>query len=78
MALQSFAWFLDEIVEHAEIFLSLFTVDMDAVLELQPPDTWNGFPLFQILNDFLLNDGEFLARAARRRSPDKFDRCLKC
>ena len=49
---------MEEIVEHAEIFLSLFAVDMDSVLEQQPPDTWNSFPLFQILNDFLLKDGE--------------------
>lgn len=43
-------------VEHAETFLSLFAVDMDAALEVQPPDTWDSFPLFQLLNDFLRTD----------------------
>jgi hypothetical protein len=47
------------LVEHAEIFWSLFAVDMDAVLESQPPDTWDSFPLFQLLNDYLRNDGRF-------------------
>jgi len=44
-------------VEHAEIFWSLFAVDMDQVLAEQPPDTWDAFPLFQILNDYLRGDG---------------------
>lgn len=43
-------------VEHAETFLSLFAVDMDAALEVQPPDTWDSFPLFQLLNDSLRSD----------------------
>lgn len=45
---QAFAWFSDLLVEHAEIFWSLFAVDMDAVLEDQPADTWDSFPLFQV------------------------------
>jgi len=45
-------------VEHAEIFWSLFAVDMDQVLAEQPPDTWDSFPLFQILNDYLRMDGK--------------------
>ncbi|CAH1784696.1 unnamed protein product [Owenia fusiformis] len=53
---ESFAWFSELLVEHAEIFWSLFAVDMDAVLEMQPPDTWDSFPLFQMLNDYLRND----------------------
>ncbi|XP_064633820.1 calcium-dependent secretion activator 1-like isoform X2 [Lineus longissimus] len=53
---RAFAWFSDLLVEHAEIFWSLFAVDMDAVLESQPPDTWDSFPLFQLLNDYLRND----------------------
>lgn len=44
-------------MEHAEIFWSLFAVDMDQVLAEQPPDTWDAFPLFQILNDYLRTDG---------------------
>ena len=54
---QAFAWFSDLLVEHAEIFWSLFAVDMDAVLEMQPPDTWDSFPLFQLLNDYLRTNG---------------------
>lgn len=55
---QAFAWFSDLLVEHAEIFWSLFAVDMDAVLEMQPPDSWDSFPLFQLLNDYLRTDGK--------------------
>ncbi|XP_044576566.1 calcium-dependent secretion activator isoform X2 [Cotesia glomerata] len=53
---EAFAWFSDLLVEHAEIFWSLFAVDMDKVLSEQPPDTWESFPLFQILNDYLRLD----------------------
>ncbi|KAM3915479.1 calcium-dependent secretion activator 1 isoform 6-T6 [Leptodactylus fuscus] len=53
---EAFAWWSDLMVEHAETFLSLFAVDMDAALEVQPPDTWGSFPLFQLLNDFLRTD----------------------
>jgi hypothetical protein len=55
--LQAFAWFSDLLVEHSEIFWSLFAVDMDNILAEQPPDTWDSFPLFQILNDYLRTDG---------------------
>lgn len=54
---QAFAWFSDLLVEHAEIFWSLFATDMDQVLAEQPPDTWDSFPLFQIMNDYLRSDG---------------------
>lgn len=43
-------------VEHAEHFLSLYGVDMDAALEIQSPESWDSFPLFQLLNDFLRID----------------------
>ncbi|XP_033214599.1 calcium-dependent secretion activator isoform X3 [Belonocnema kinseyi] len=52
----AFAWFSDLLVEHAEIFWSLFAKDMNKVLSEQPPDTWDSFPLFQILNDYLRTD----------------------
>uniref|UniRef100_A0A671LU98 Ca2+-dependent activator protein for secretion a n=1 Tax=Sinocyclocheilus anshuiensis TaxID=1608454 RepID=A0A671LU98_9TELE len=52
----AFAWWSDLMVEHAETFLSLYAVDMDAALEVQPPDSWDSFPLFQLLNDFLRID----------------------
>ena len=57
--MQAFAWYSDLMVEHSEIFWSLFAVDMDAVLELQPPDTWDSFPLFQNLNDYLRVHGSY-------------------
>ncbi|XP_041445238.1 calcium-dependent secretion activator 1 isoform X22 [Xenopus laevis] len=53
---EAFAWWSDLMVEHAETFLSLFAVDMDAALEVQPPDSWESFPLFQLINDFLRSD----------------------
>ncbi|XP_071403069.1 calcium-dependent secretion activator 1-like, partial [Centroberyx affinis] len=53
---EAFAWWSDLMVEHAETFLSLYSVDMDAALEVQPPDSWDSFPLFQLLNDFLRID----------------------
>nr|XP_042901985.1 calcium-dependent secretion activator isoform X9 [Parasteatoda tepidariorum] len=53
---EAFAWFSDLLVEHAEIFWSLFAVDMDTVLAEQPPDTWDSFPVFQVLNDYLRVD----------------------
>ena len=39
LSLKAFAWFSDLLVEHSEIFWSLFGVDMDSVLNEQPPDT---------------------------------------
>lgn len=53
---EAFAWFSDLLVEHCEIFWSLFAVDMDAILGIQPPDTWCSFPLFQVLNNYLRLD----------------------
>lgn len=32
---------------------------MDSVLVQQPPDTWESFPLFQVLNNYLRVDGEY-------------------
>ncbi|XP_030071748.1 calcium-dependent secretion activator 2 isoform X2 [Microcaecilia unicolor] len=53
---EAFAWWPDLMAEHAEIFWSLFSVDMDAALEGQSQDSWDSFPLFQLLNNFLRND----------------------
>nr|XP_046236099.1 calcium-dependent secretion activator 1 isoform X1 [Scatophagus argus] len=53
---EAFAWWSDLMVEHAETFLCLYSTDMDAALEVQPPDSWDSFPLFQLLNDFLRVD----------------------
>ncbi|XP_033017405.1 calcium-dependent secretion activator 2 isoform X18 [Lacerta agilis] len=53
---EAFAWWPDLLAEHGEKFWSLFTVDMDSTLEAQPQDSWDTFPLFQLLNNFLRND----------------------
>ncbi|KAJ3596236.1 hypothetical protein NHX12_002645 [Muraenolepis orangiensis] len=42
--------------EHAESFLSLYRSDMDTVLQQQPVDCWDSFPLFQLLNNYLSSD----------------------
>ncbi|TNN88206.1 Calcium-dependent secretion activator 1 [Liparis tanakae] len=55
---EAFAWWSDLMVEHAETFLCLYSADMDAALEVQPPDSWDSFPLFQLINDFLRMDCE--------------------
>ena len=60
ICLQAFAWWPDLLAEHAEKFWALFTVDMDTALEAQPQDSWDSFPLFQLLNNFLRNDGKHL------------------
>uniref|UniRef100_A0A8C5HAV9 Calcium-dependent secretion activator 1-like n=1 Tax=Gouania willdenowi TaxID=441366 RepID=A0A8C5HAV9_GOUWI len=52
----AFAWWSDLMVEHAETFLCLYSSDMDSALEVQLPDSWDSFPLFQLLNDFLRMD----------------------
>ncbi|KAM6096444.1 calcium-dependent secretion activator 2 isoform 6-T6 [Chlamydotis macqueenii] len=53
---EAFAWWPELLAEHAEKFLSLYSVDMDSVLEAQPQDSWDSFPLFQLLNNALRND----------------------
>ncbi|XP_053921569.1 calcium-dependent secretion activator 2 isoform X4 [Cuculus canorus] len=53
---EAFAWWPELLAEHAEKFLSLYSVDMDSVLETQPQDSWDSFPLFQLLNNALRND----------------------
>ncbi|XP_060135555.1 calcium-dependent secretion activator 2 isoform X8 [Zootoca vivipara] len=53
---EAFAWWPDLLAEHGEKFWSLFTVDMDSALDAQPQDSWDTFPLFQLLNNFLRND----------------------
>lgn len=55
---QPLAWFSDLLVDHCEIFFSLFIVDMNAVLDEQPPNNWDSFSLFQVLNNFLVYEGK--------------------
>ncbi|XP_036373423.1 calcium-dependent secretion activator 2 isoform X3 [Megalops cyprinoides] len=53
---EAFSWWPEIMAEHAETFLSLYSVDMDATLQIQPQDSWDSFPLFQLLNNFLRTD----------------------
>ncbi|KAM6137518.1 calcium-dependent secretion activator 2 isoform 4-T4 [Pterocles gutturalis] len=53
---EAFAWWPELLAEHAEKFLSLYSVDMDSALEAQPQDSWDSFPLFQLLNNALRSD----------------------
>uniref|UniRef100_A0A8C3EEY5 Calcium dependent secretion activator 2 n=1 Tax=Corvus moneduloides TaxID=1196302 RepID=A0A8C3EEY5_CORMO len=53
---EAFAWWPELLAEHAEKFLSLYSVDMDSALQAQPQDSWDSFPLFQLLNNALRND----------------------
>ncbi|KAH8853555.1 Calcium-dependent secretion activator 1 [Schistosoma japonicum] len=53
---EAFSWFQDLLTEHAELFWNFFSVDMVAVLEIMPPDCWDSFPLFQLLNDYLSSE----------------------
>ncbi|GCB74606.1 hypothetical protein scyTo_0003697, partial [Scyliorhinus torazame] len=69
---EAFAWWSDLMVEHAETFLSLFAVDMDAALETQAPDTWDSFPLFQLLNDFLRSEYNLLNGKFHKHLQDVF------
>lgn len=66
---QAFAWFADLLTEHAEIFWSLFAVDLAAALAVQPADTWDAFPLFQLLNDYLCEEGASLSRTRLPHDP---------
>lgn len=53
---QAFSWWPELMAEHAETFLSLYRADMDAALHVQPVDSWDSFPLFQLHNNFLRMD----------------------
>ncbi|CAL7937292.1 unnamed protein product [Xylocopa violacea] len=73
---KAFAWFSDLMVEHAEIFWSLFAVDMDKVLAEQPPDTWDSFPLFKIMNDYLREDDNLKNGRFHQHLRDTFSRMV--
>ncbi|XP_056242825.1 calcium-dependent secretion activator 2 isoform X4 [Seriola aureovittata] len=53
---EAFSWWPELMAEHAETFLSLYKADMDAALQVQAVDSWDSFPLFQLLNNFLRTD----------------------
>ncbi|VDD93883.1 unnamed protein product [Enterobius vermicularis] len=72
---KAFAWFSDLLAEHAEIFWQLYAVDLDATLAVQPENTWDSFPLFQLLNDYLVTDkhlknGHFHKKLAEQFAPN--------
>lgn len=50
---EAFQQYYDLLIEHEEIFWSLFAVDMEHVIDQQPIESWDSFPLFQLLNDYL-------------------------
>ncbi|CAF0842404.1 unnamed protein product [Adineta steineri] len=61
---EAFQQYNDLLIEHEEIFWSLFVVDMEHVIDQQPIESWDSFPLFQLLNDYLrvhesLSQGRF-------------------
>ncbi|KAM3870352.1 calcium-dependent secretion activator 2-like isoform 2-T2 [Diretmus argenteus] len=53
---EAFSWWPEVMAEHAETFMCLYRADMDAALQVQPVDSWDSFPLFQLLNNFLRTD----------------------
>ncbi|KAM6926543.1 calcium-dependent secretion activator 2 isoform 2-T2 [Lycodopsis pacificus] len=53
---EAFSWWPELMAEHAEAFLSLYRAHMDGALQVQPVDSWDSFPLFQLLNNFLRLD----------------------
>ncbi|CBY12683.1 unnamed protein product [Oikopleura dioica] len=57
---EAFPWFPAAMRDHNELFWFQFSVEMDLILEAQPSDCWDSFPLFQLLNDFFASSGHVL------------------
>lgn len=55
---QAFSWWPELMAEHATHFLSLYQAHVDSALAVQAVDSWDSFPLFQLLNNFLRTDRE--------------------
>lgn len=53
---EAFSWWPELMAEHAAHFLSLYQADVDSALAVQAVDSWDSFPLFQLLNNFLRTD----------------------
>ena len=68
LCIQAYPWFVSLIVEHSEKFWTLFGASMDSILKQQPKDNWDSFPLFQIINDYLITDGEIFTLSPKERS----------
>ncbi|XP_071316192.1 calcium-dependent secretion activator 2 isoform X5 [Trachinotus anak] len=69
---EAFSWWPELMAEHAETFLSLYRADMDAALQVQPVDSWDSFPLFQLLNNFLRNDSHLCNGMFHKHLQDLF------
>ncbi|XP_014025428.2 calcium-dependent secretion activator 2 [Salmo salar] len=69
---EAFSWWPEMMAEHAETFLSLYTVDMDGALQVQPVDSWDSFPLFQLLNNFLRCDSHLCNGMFHKHLQDLF------
>uniref|UniRef100_A0A4W6DU14 Calcium dependent secretion activator 2 n=1 Tax=Lates calcarifer TaxID=8187 RepID=A0A4W6DU14_LATCA len=68
----AFSWWPELMAEHAETFLSLYRADMDAALQVQPVDSWDSFPLFQLLNNFLRTDSHLCNGTFHKHLQDLF------
>uniref|UniRef100_A0A1I7RHL5 Calcium-dependent secretion activator n=1 Tax=Bursaphelenchus xylophilus TaxID=6326 RepID=A0A1I7RHL5_BURXY len=69
----AFAWFSDLLADHSETFWSLYSVDLDEALKVQPPDSWDAFPLFQLLNDFLCSEPSLKMGTFHKTLVEKFE-----
>ncbi|XP_045892597.1 calcium-dependent secretion activator 2 isoform X2 [Micropterus dolomieu] len=69
---EAFSWWPELMTDHAEKFLSLYRADMDAALQVQPVDSWDSFPLFQLLNNFLRADPHLCNGAFHKHLQDLF------
>lgn len=69
---EAFSWWPELMAEHAETFLSLYRADMDAALQVQPVDSWDSFPLFQLHNNFLRTDPHLCNGSFHKHLQDLF------
>ncbi|XP_068169496.1 calcium-dependent secretion activator 2-like isoform X1 [Antennarius striatus] len=69
---EAFSWWPELMAEHAETFLSLYRVEMDGALQVQPVDSWDSFPLFQLHNNFLRTDSHLCNGTFHKHLQDLF------
>uniref|UniRef100_A0A8C6SPZ1 Calcium dependent secretion activator 2 n=1 Tax=Neogobius melanostomus TaxID=47308 RepID=A0A8C6SPZ1_9GOBI len=69
---EAFLWWPELMAEHSEAFLSLYRADMDSALQVQPIDSWNCFPLFQLHNNYLRTDPHLCNGAFHKHLQDLF------
>ncbi|XP_074533223.1 calcium-dependent secretion activator 2 isoform X2 [Halichoeres trimaculatus] len=69
---EAFSWWPELMAEHAETFLSLYKADMDGALQVQPVDSWDSFPLFQLHNNYLRTDPHLCNGAFHKHLQDLF------